>query len=556
MTKKEVTLAIDFGTSKTLAAADVNTGRPYFFRLGRYDAPIPSTAFLCEDGQLVFGEDADEMGLENPASYCRAFKSHLGSNKCLLGQYKACDLLREFLKKILARVKEDENQEAVEITGAVLTCPARFQAAQKEELSAAALSAGFPRVMIVPEVEAAGAAYCCYSGAKAFNTSALVVNWGGGTPEIAHVVRSSEEGYLTRSVHLGNAAGGEAIDEKLASYVGELIKAQGAGGVLSPATAVLAGVREMKRRLSAAEACVFRVVKNGVLTAADINRADFEKLLTRDVERIASAIQDVDKQADAKEKPEMVLLIGSSPVLTYISSQLAGGIGLKTRTWASFPEAAAEGALMLVPYRKWQSSLAEVSKDDEVSDIASTILSTLFVGEELPPVNSAVNSVEATPAALFDAVERKDAQSVEAILRGGVSPDCTDDNGRPPIFLALEVNDAACLKALIDAGADVHKLDSSGRSPLQSALRETMVPCLKLLIAAGADVNKPNDNGWPPLWYAAYKGYAGCVKELLAAPTIQPDKPNGYGSTPIRVAERYRHTECAELIRAKLEGRG
>ncbi len=552
MTKKEVTLAIDFGTTKTLAAADINSGRPYFFRLGRYEAPIPSTAFLCEDGQLVFGEDADEMGMEKPASYCRAFKLHLGSDKCLLGQYKACDLLREFLKKILARVKEDENQDAVEITGAVLTCSSRFQAAQKEEMCAAALSAGFPRVMIVPEVEAAGAAYCCYSGAKAFNSSALVVNWGGGTPEIAHVLRSSAEGYITRSVHLENAAGGEAIDVRLASYVGELLKAQGAEGELSPVTAVLAGVREMKRRLSAADTCVFRVVKNGVLTAVDINRSDFENLLTGDVDCLAAAIRDIEMQADAAEKPEMVLLIGSSPVLTCISSQLAGGIGLKTRTWASFPEAAAEGALMLVSYRKWQSSLAELSKEDEASDIGNTIVSTVYVGRR----QSSADSVEATPAALFAAVERKDAQSVEVILRGGVSPDCTDDNGRTPIFLALEVNDAACLKAIVDAGADVHKPDSAGRSPLQAALREPMVPCLKLLIAAGADVNKPNDNGWPPLWYAAYKGYAGCVRALLEAPTIQPDKPNGYGSTPLRVAERYRHAECAELIRAKLEGRG
>ncbi len=552
MTKKEVTLAIDFGTSKTLAAANFNTGRPYFFRLGRYESSIPSTAFICEDGQLVFGEDADEMGLENPASYCRAFKLHLGSDKCLLGQYKACDLLREFLKKILARVKEDESQGAIEITGAVLTCPSRFKAAEKEAMCAAALSAGFPRVMIVPEVEAAGAAYCCYSGAKAFNTSALVVNWGGGVPEIAHVVRCSAEDYLTRGVHSDNAEGGEAIDARLADYVGELLKTQGAGDDLTPATAVLAGIREMKCRLSATDSCVFRVVKNGVLTATGINRSDFEKILKGDVNRMASAIRDMEKKAAAEEKPEMVLIIGSTPVLAYISSQLAGGTGLKTRTWASFPEAAAEGALMLVPYRKWQTSSAGVDKYGDITDIGNTIVSTVFVGDAI----ATPDKTEVTPAALFAAIERKDAQSVGAILCGGVSPDCTDDNGRTPLWLALEVNDAACLKALIDAGADVHRPDSTGRTPLHASLREPMVPCLKLLIAAGADVNMPNDNGWPPLWYAAYKGYAGCVRELLAAPAIQPDKPNGYGSTPLRVAERYKHAECAELIRAKLEGRG
>lgn len=552
MTKKEVTLAIDFGTSKTLAAADMNSGRPYFFRLGRYDSSIPSTAFLCEDGQLVFGEDADEMGMENPSSYCRAFKLHLGSDKCLLGRYKASDLLREFLKKILARVKEDESQGAIEITGVVLTCPSRFQPAQREEMCAAALSAGFPRVMIVPEVEAAGAAYCCYSGAKAFNTSALVVNWGGGVPEIAHVVRSSADEYLTRGIHYENAEGGEVIDARLASYVGEQLKTQGAGGDLSSAMAVLAGIREMKRRLSTADSCVFRVVKNGVLTATDINRSDFEKMLKGDVERMASAIREMEKQAAAKEKPEMVLIIGSTPVLAYISSQLAGGTGLKTRTWASFPEAAAEGALMLVPYRKWQSSTSQENKYAAASDIGNTIVSTVFVDKK----NATPDSSEATPTALFAAIDKNDAQSVGAILSRGVSPNCTDANGRTPLWLALEANDAACLKALIDAGADVHKPDSEGRSPLQAALRESMVPCLKLLIAAGADVNMPNDNGWPPLWYAAYKGYAGCVKELLAAPSIQPDKPNGYGSTPLRVAERYRHSECAELIRAKLGGRG
>ena len=552
MTKKEVTLAIDFGTSKTLAAADVNTGRPYFFRLGRYESSIPSTAFICEDGQLVFGEDADEMGLEKPASYCRAFKLHLGSDKCLLGKYKACDLLREFLKKILDRVKEDENQGALEITGAVLTCPSRFGAGQRSEMCAAALSAGFPRVMIVPEVEAAGAAYCCYSGAKAFNTSALVVNWGGGVPEIAHVVRSSAEDYSTRCVNFKNAEGGEAIDARLAANVSELLKNQGAGDNLSSATAVLAGIREMKRRLSVADSCVFRVVKAGVLTATEVNRSDFETMLKGDVDRMASVIRDLEKQAPAEEKPEMVLLIGATPVLAYISSLLAGGTGLKTRTWASFPEAVAEGALMLVPYRKWLSSPADANEYGDTTDIAETILSTVYVDNETAMPEGA----DATPAALFAAIARNDAQSVRDILSSGVSPNCTDANGQSPLWLALEENDAACLQVLIDAGADVHRPDGTGRSPLHAALRESMVACLKLLIAAGADVNMPNDNGWPPLWYAAYKGYAGCVRTLLEAPTIQPDKPNGYGSTPLRVAERYRHVECAELIRAKLEGRG
>ncbi len=552
MTKKEVILAIDFGTSKTLAAADVNTGRPYFFRLGRYESSIPSTAFICEDGQLVFGEDADEMGLENPDSYCRAFKLHLGSDKCLLGKFKACDLLREFLKKILDRVKEDENQGALEITGAVLTCPSRFGAAQRAEMSAAALSAGFPRVMIVPEVEAAGAAYCCYSGAKAFNTSALVVNWGGGVPEIAHVVRSSAEGYSTRSVNFKNAEGGEAIDVRLASNVGKLLKNQGAGDNLSSTTAVLAGIREMKRRLSAADSCVFRVVKDGVLTATEVNRSDFETMLKGDVDNMTSVIREMENQASAEEKPEMVLLIGSTPVLSYISSLLAGGTGLKTRTWASFPEAAAEGALMLVPYRKWLLSPAEENENGDITNIGNTIVSTVWVGDE----PGKPESVAVTPAELFAAIARKDAQSVRDILSSGVSPNCTDANGQSPLWHALNENDASSLKVLIDAGADVHRPDGTGRSPLQAALRESMVPCLKLLIAAGADVNLPNDNGWPPLWYAAYKGYAECVRELLAAPSIQPDKPNGYGSTPLRVAERYRHTECAELIRAKLEGRG
>jgi ankyrin repeat protein len=64
------------------------------------------------------------------------------------------------------------------------------------------------------------------------------------------------------------------------------------------------------------------------------------------------------------------------------------------------------------------------------------------------------------------------------------------------------------------------------------------------------DVNpdKPDGYGWTPLGYAVRNGDEGVVKKLLGRNDVNPDKPDRYGWTPIRLATSYGHTGLIALL--------
>ncbi|MDY6788085.1 MAG: ankyrin repeat domain-containing protein [candidate division WOR-3 bacterium] len=107
--------------------------------------------------------------------------------------------------------------------------------------------------------------------------------------------------------------------------------------------------------------------------------------------------------------------------------------------------------------------------------------------------------MNAKEQSLFEAINKKNAELVKALLNSGIEVDCEDDMGFTPLLIS---EDAEITKLLIEAGANINKqFIENGSTPLH---RAKTVEIAKMLIDAGADMNIKNDFGMTPSRFNLY----------------------------------------------------
>ena len=202
-------IGIDFGTTKTMVSYfNPATGLVELVRLGRDRDSIPTTVHIDESGAFLFGEDADDQIEMDPEGYCRAFKLHLGERDSVSPR---SDETAESLAAHFLRHVKDECEKLV-FHGEAVTS-ATISPARKASLKRAAEAAGFTAISFLPEPEAAGTAFMRDNPADKFSR-ALVLDWGGGTLDIAVISRDSN-GAIRADSHCAEGRddiGGEEMD--------------------------------------------------------------------------------------------------------------------------------------------------------------------------------------------------------------------------------------------------------------------------------------------------------------------------------------------------------
>ena len=96
-------------------------------------------------------------------------------------------------------------------------------------------------------------------------------------------------------------------------------------------------------------------------------------------------------------------------------------------------------------------------------------------------------------ASLISAVQNRDSQCVEFLIKAGANVNVCDKNGNTPLLLAIQQNDSTSICLLLEAGADVNKHNEDGNSALMMAAWRNDNPLVELLIRVGVDVNYIND---------------------------------------------------------------
>ncbi len=113
------------------------------------------------------------------------------------------------------------------------------------------------------------------------------------------------------------------------------------------------------------------------------------------------------------------------------------------------------------------------------------------------------------------AVEKKQQQIIDLMLRAEVSPNLPDAAGRTPLFHAAAAGDEKLVVKLLESGADPNLVDAQRISPLMKASATAQTAMVGALIKAGADVNAADATGRTPLLYAISAKQLAIVDRLL-----------------------------------------
>ncbi|HEY3504962.1 MAG TPA: Hsp70 family protein, partial [Actinocatenispora sp.] len=176
------TLAIDFGTSNTVAAVrrpDGRTGQVLFD-----GSPVlPSAVYAESDGTLLVGRDALHAARLAPERFEPNPKQHVDDGTVLLGGDVA---VPDLFAAVLARVADEATRVATGIDALVLTHPVNWGTRRRQVLTDAARRAGLPVPTLLAEPVAAARHHLADDGPHPPGPL-IVYDLGGGTLDVSVV---------------------------------------------------------------------------------------------------------------------------------------------------------------------------------------------------------------------------------------------------------------------------------------------------------------------------------------------------------------------------------
>ncbi|EOY30954.1 K+ transporter 1 [Theobroma cacao] len=187
------------------------------------------------------------------------------------------------------------------------------------------------------------------------------------------------------------------------------------------------------------------------------------------------------------------------------------------------------------------------------------------------------------PVNLCFATLRGDDLLLHQLLKRGLDPNESDNNGRTALHIAAMKGSENCVLLLLDYGADPNCKDSEGIVPLWEAMsaghnkatkllkenganintgdvghyactaaEQNNIVLLKEILRYGGDVTRPRHNGYTALHVAVCEGNTEIVKFLLEH-GADIDKPDIHGWTPRDLAEQQGHDEIKMIFESTKE---
>jgi molecular chaperone DnaK (HSP70) len=147
-------IGIDIGNGGIKFARCGATGLPEVITSDAGGKSWPSYVYFAEDGHVEVGEDARQLGIVKPERVAYGWKMHLAdpTKRYFGGKASALDVLVMLLPPLIARAEKHSGRK---VDGAVFTCPANFNDAQKNAIREAATKVGLKVVQLTAEPEAA-----------------------------------------------------------------------------------------------------------------------------------------------------------------------------------------------------------------------------------------------------------------------------------------------------------------------------------------------------------------------------------------------------------------
>ena len=217
-------VGIDLGTTNSCIAT-LEGGQPTVIVNAEGARTTPSVVAFSKSGEILVGEVAKRQAVTNVDRTISSVKRHMGTDWTVEIDGKKWTP-QEISAQVLMKLKRDAEAYLGEpVTGAVITCPAYFNDAQRQATKDAGTIAGLNVLRIINEPTAAALAYGLEKGKE--DERILVFDLGGGTFDVSLLeIGKDDDGFSTIQVQATNGdnhLGGDDWDQKIIDWlVGEV----------------------------------------------------------------------------------------------------------------------------------------------------------------------------------------------------------------------------------------------------------------------------------------------------------------------------------------------
>lgn len=338
-------LGLDFGTTSTVISVASEDGGarvlavapcsiPKKFREG-FDHVIPSTISFRRDGQVLVGAEvlaANQLHAENTFRWMKPYLTGVYRDppREVLGEdITNAEAARKFLHAILIKATRSVGP----ISKVCATTPVAAFAQYQEWLGEVIRDAGLPRPSFVDEPTAAAV---CVAGNRGTKSNTIVVDFGGGTLDIAVVARPAvRHGKLSAEKikvlgSSGTFLGGREIDAWLAQMVQKELGLATSYGQDFSLNELLINCEAAKELLTSSDnatvACIS--ASDGSIRQMNISRAEFDGLLRqrglfeRIRDTLAAALSKSRENGVSQKDITEVILVGGSTLIPSVGDYI------------------------------------------------------------------------------------------------------------------------------------------------------------------------------------------------------------------------------------------
>jgi L1 cell adhesion molecule like protein len=327
----------------------------------------------------------------------------------------------ELSAKILVKLKEMAAAEiGHSVTDAVITVPANFNDAQREETRLAAKEAGLTVLRLANEPTAGAIAYGFQSQSTEAKT-VVVFDFGGGTLDVSLIDIEGMK-FRVRAVAGDTHLGGRDIDDLLMELCMERFDPSGATTVqrLTPRKrhSLWAKCEDAKCDLSDSTSAV--IFLEDFSDAGDldvtITREDLEARCRPLFDRILAPVQEALARAElAKERVNEVLMIGGSSMIPWVKTVVGGFFNKRPFSGVSALEAVTRGAAIMAGMIKGGGTQII---DLQLQDICPVSLGIKVFGDRMSVMIRAGTPLPVTKTATFFTIRHNQTEAPCEIYEG------------------------------------------------------------------------------------------------------------------------------------------
>ncbi len=159
------------------------------------------------------------------------------------------------------------------------------------------------------------------------------------------------------------------------------------------------------------------------------------------------------------------------------------------------------------------------------------------------------SAADAATGELADAVMRRDAAAVRALMQKRADVNAPQNDGTTALLWAVRYDDLDTADVLIRAGAKISEANRDGATALQLASINGNPAMIEKLIKAGADPNMPlTSSGDTALMMTARTGKTSALNVLIESGAKVNAKESWGGTTPLMWAASERHPGAVKVL--------